>query len=73
VHVSERLARQRTVRCPACGGASLYAPQNRFRPFCCERCKTQDLGAWASERFRVDAQAADDDDQAPAALPDDGA
>ena len=43
----------RTVKCPACGGPSRYAPDNRYRPFCCERCKNLDLGAWASEEFRV--------------------
>lgn len=42
-----------TVTCPTCGGPSLYAPSNRFRPFCSERCKQIDLGAWASETFRV--------------------
>jgi len=46
----------RTVRCPACGGPSLYAPENRFRPFCSERCKRRDLGDWASERFRLQAE-----------------
>ncbi|MBK6868669.1 MAG: DNA gyrase inhibitor YacG [Burkholderiales bacterium] len=49
----------RTVRCPACGGPSLFAPENRFRPFCSERCKLHDLGAWASESFRVEAQESD--------------
>ncbi|MBC7604496.1 MAG: DNA gyrase inhibitor YacG, partial [Ramlibacter sp.] len=24
-----------------------------FRPFCSERCKSMDFGAWASENFRV--------------------
>lgn len=43
----------RTVKCPACGGPSRYAPDNPYRPFCCERCKNLDLGAWASEEFRV--------------------
>ncbi len=43
----------KTVDCPTCGGPSLYAPSNRFRPFCSERCKQNDLGAWASESFRV--------------------
>jgi uncharacterized protein len=46
-------AKPRLVRCPACGGASVYAPTNPFRPFCSERCKNMDLGAWASEEFRV--------------------
>jgi uncharacterized protein len=46
-------AKPRIVRCPACGGDSIYAPSNPYRPFCSERCKNVDLGAWASEEFRV--------------------
>ena len=46
-------AKPRLVRCPACGGESVYAPTNPYRPFCSERCKNMDLGAWASEHFRV--------------------
>ena len=46
-------AKPKIVRCPACGGESVYAPSNRWRPFCSERCKGMDLGAWASESFRV--------------------
>jgi uncharacterized protein len=41
------------VRCPACGGDSLFAPSNEWRPFCSQRCKQVDFGAWASEDFRV--------------------
>lgn len=57
----------RTVRCPHCGGASLFGPDNRFRPFCSERCRLADLGAWASEQYRVAAPAdpEPDDDAAP--------
>lgn len=54
-------AKARVVRCPACGGDSLYAPTNPFRPFCSERCKNMDFGAWASERFRVGTEAPPDD------------
>ena len=43
------------VVCPGCGGESVYAPSNPFRPFCSERCKNIDLGAWASEGFRLPA------------------
>ena len=50
-------AKARTVRCPACGGPSRYAPDNTYRPFCSERCKQMDLGAWASEDFRMPAEA----------------
>ena len=44
---------RRIVRCPTCGGDSVYAPENAFRPFCSERCRNVDLGAWASESYRV--------------------
>jgi endogenous inhibitor of DNA gyrase (YacG/DUF329 family) len=43
----------RTVSCPACGGPSLYALDNPYRPFCGQRCKSMDFGAWANERFSV--------------------
>jgi uncharacterized protein len=45
----------RQVVCPACKGPSLFAPGNPWRPFCSERCRQADLGAWASERFRMPA------------------
>ena len=46
---------KRIVRCPSCGGDSVYAPDNPFRPFCSERCRNVDLGAWASESYRMEA------------------
>jgi uncharacterized protein len=46
----------RHVPCPACGEPSLFAPVNRFRPFCSARCAGVDLGAWASEGYRVAAR-----------------
>ena len=46
----------RIVRCPTCGGPSVYAASNAFRPFCGERCKSVDFGAWASEAYRVAAR-----------------
>jgi hypothetical protein len=47
------LATYRVVRCPTCGGASRYDDTNPWRPFCSEACRRTDLGAWASERFRI--------------------
>ena len=52
---------ERIVRCPTCGGDSIYAPSNAYRPFCSARCKGVDLGAWASEEFRMPAEAPPDD------------
>lgn len=31
----------------------LWVPANAWRPFCSERCKMIDLGAWATERYRL--------------------
>ena len=43
----------KTVPCPRCGQPASFAPENKWRPFCSERCKTIDLGDWATERYRV--------------------
>ena len=47
----------RTVVCPTCAGDSLYSPAHRYRPCWSERCKQIDLGAWASEDFRMPTEA----------------
>ena len=44
---------QRQVPCPTCRHPSLFAPSNPWRPFCGQRCRNHDLGAWASEGYRV--------------------
>lgn len=60
----------RIVRCPGCGQRSEFAPTNVYRPFCSERCKNGDLGAWASERYRVEAPPpVDGDDESPSDQP----
>ena len=43
----------RYVSCPRCGAQVAWAPENPFRPFCSERCRMVDLGAWATEQYRV--------------------
>jgi uncharacterized protein len=43
----------RIVKCPTCGAAVRWLPESKWRPFCSERCRTLDLGAWASEAYRV--------------------
>jgi endogenous inhibitor of DNA gyrase (YacG/DUF329 family) len=62
----------REVSCPGCRQPTLYAPENRWRPFCSARCRGLDLGAWASEDYRVAAAPpadADADVEPPAARP----
>ena len=43
----------RVVICPTCGTHVFWTTENVWRPFCSERCKLIDLGAWAMERYRV--------------------
>ena len=52
----------RTVTCPCCGGDSIYSPANAYRPFCSERCKNIDFGAWAGEDFRVPTENSPEDE-----------
>lgn len=42
------------VKCPRCGTEAEYSG-NEFRPFCSERCKLIDFGAWADEEFAIPA------------------
>lgn len=53
------------VRCPQCGDESVWSTENKWRPFCSERCKLIDLGCWADESYRVPVQEAQ-------GLPEDG-
>jgi uncharacterized protein len=51
----------RTVHCPQCGKLVEWTPASAFRPFCSKRCKEIDLGAWASESYRIPV--VDDEDE----------
>jgi endogenous inhibitor of DNA gyrase (YacG/DUF329 family) len=41
------------VICPTCGKQNTWVKENKFRPFCSDRCKLIDLGDWASEKHRI--------------------
>ncbi|BBB25519.1 DNA gyrase inhibitor YacG [Amphritea japonica] len=49
------------VACPSCSKQLEWNTANTFRPFCSERCKLIDLGAWASEEYKVAAEPSVDD------------
>ena len=42
-----------TVPCPTCQKAVVWSPASPWRPFCSERCKLIDLGAWVSEQRAI--------------------
>lgn len=43
------------VKCPSCGKQTEYTG-NEFRPFCSERCKLLDFGAWADGEYALPSQ-----------------
>lgn len=51
------------VKCPQCGERVEYSTANPYRPFCSERCKTVDLGAWASDRYAIPGEPLESDDR----------
>lgn len=51
----------RIVLCPTCGKRVKWSARNEYRPFCSERCKLIDLGAWASEQHRIPGRPEDQD------------
>jgi endogenous inhibitor of DNA gyrase (YacG/DUF329 family) len=40
------------VKCPQCGREAEFEG-NEFRPFCSERCKLLDFGAWADADYKL--------------------
>ncbi len=41
------------IKCPTCAKELIWSPKEKWRPFCCERCKLIDLGEWAGENHRI--------------------
>ena len=42
-----------TVKCPTCRRPVEWTPDSAYRPFCSERCRLIDLGAWFDEKHRI--------------------
>jgi len=59
----------RKVPCPTCRQPAVFAPANRWRPFCSERCRSADLGAWASESYRMPVESPGPDPDAAEQAP----
>jgi len=46
--------------CPICRKPTAWEG-NAWKPFCSERCKIKDLGAWSSESYRVPEKPSEED------------
>lgn len=41
------------VKCPTCEQNVQWNIEQKYKPFCSERCKLIDLGDWASEKHAI--------------------
>ncbi len=41
------------IVCPTCAKEKTWNPENKFRPFCSDRCRLIDLGEWASDSRKL--------------------
>jgi endogenous inhibitor of DNA gyrase (YacG/DUF329 family) len=46
------------VKCPTCSREIEWSEAAPFRPFCSERCKLIDLGAWLTEQRAIPGETA---------------
>ncbi|MGC2400042.1 MAG: DNA gyrase inhibitor YacG [Acidobacteriaceae bacterium] len=51
------MAKNKTLRCPTC--RKVVTTKEPDFPFCCEHCKTVDLGKWASGVYRISSPVLD--------------
>jgi hypothetical protein len=52
----------KTVKCPYCRKLTSWE-DNPFRPFCSERCRMIDLGAWTGGEYRIPGDKKADDEE----------
>jgi uncharacterized protein len=52
------------VTCPTCNRPVEWSEAFPYRPFCSERCKLIDLGAWAAERNAIAGEPIQENEQA---------
>ena len=59
------------IRCPICK-VEVRWENNPCRPFCSERCRLIDLGAWAGGRYRIPGASLEDEHEGEDDDPDEG-
>jgi hypothetical protein len=56
------------LRCPTCQRPIQWSEQFPYRPFCSDRCRLIDLGAWLSEKHTIAGDTPEaTDERAPSA------
>jgi len=52
-----------TIPCPNCRQPAEQGTDNRWRPFCSERCQLADLSRWLGESYVIAGEQADGDEE----------
>ncbi len=47
---------KKSIKCPKCGKATEYSPENEYRPFCSKRCRLIDLGEWIDGNYKINSE-----------------
>jgi endogenous inhibitor of DNA gyrase (YacG/DUF329 family) len=51
------------VKCPTCKRPVEWSTESLYRPFCSDRCRLVDLGAWFSEKHKIPDEPGSDIDE----------
>jgi endogenous inhibitor of DNA gyrase (YacG/DUF329 family) len=53
------------VKCPTCRRDVEWSEASQYRPFCSDRCRLIDMGAWLTEQHRIPDESAAEDSLHP--------
>jgi endogenous inhibitor of DNA gyrase (YacG/DUF329 family) len=51
------------VKCPTCRRDVEWSEASQYRPFCSDRCRLIDLGAWLAEQHKIPGESGSAQDQ----------
>jgi endogenous inhibitor of DNA gyrase (YacG/DUF329 family) len=60
------------VKCPQCRRPVPWSPESTYRPFCSDRCRLIDLGAWLTEQHKIPDESPAGSDDRPTPSSEDG-
>ncbi len=52
-----------TVKCPTCKRPVTWSAESPYRPFCSDRCRLIDLGAWLTEQHKIPDESVSDGEE----------
>jgi uncharacterized protein len=59
------------VKCPTCRRPVEWSAESLYRPFCSDRCRLIDMGAWLTEQHKIPDESSAAGEDSPGAPSDD--